>query len=137
MDEAFQDLEQVYDRLERELEGLSPQCRGDGDCCRFETSKLRLFATTLETAYLLYRSGEPEAPPSLKACPYQQGNRCLARQGRPLGCRIYFCDPGVEAALPAIYERYHQEITALHKRHGLGYTYEELIRVLLREVDSR
>jgi hypothetical protein len=30
-------------------------------------------------------------------CPWQDdAGRCTAREGRPLGCRVYFCDPAFQ-----------------------------------------
>ncbi len=36
------------------------------------------------------------APVTADFCPFQQGNLCTAREPRPLGCRVYYCDPNYQ-----------------------------------------
>jgi Fe-S-cluster containining protein len=135
--EAFEALKAIYARLEEAIDGLGLACRGDGACCRFETSGLDLFATGLEIALLVREQGMPDAPLEPGRCPFQEADSCKARAGRPLGCRVYFCDAAAEAELHALYERFHREVRELHARHDLEYTYGELVKLLCHYRDSR
>jgi hypothetical protein len=131
LDAALEALGTLYRQVELRIAEQNPRCSMDGACCRFTTSGLNLFVTPLEVAYLIHKSGPPPRPPMEGICPYQEDARCGAREGRPLGCRIYFCDPGMKEVMPGIYEPCHQEIMALHNRHGLRYSYLELVQALV------
>lgn len=131
LSDAFEALEAVYGDVDRELAERNPRCLHDGACCRFATSGLSLFVTPLEVAYLILKAGPPPRPPMEGTCPYQEGIECRARAGRPLGCRIYFCDPGMEEVMSGIYEPCHQKIIALHNRHEVRYSYMELVQALV------
>src|SRR5678816_2110155 len=72
-------------------------------------------------------------PPSGR-CPWYVDGLCRNRAGRPLGCRVYFCDPGWESEMPAVYERYHAELRAVHDRHGLPYRYRLFVEAARDEV---
>ena len=37
-----------------------------------------------------------EQPVTADFCPFQKDNLCTAREPRPLGCRVYFCDPAYQ-----------------------------------------
>jgi hypothetical protein len=50
---------------------------------------------------------------------------CTARQARPLGCRIYFCDENAQHWQNDVYEKYHARLTALHDSFGIPYQYME------------
>ncbi|MHC4946146.1 MAG: hypothetical protein ACYTG7_24305 [Planctomycetota bacterium] len=129
-DAALEELEELYARLDESISQPVFSCRGDGACCRFETSGLRLFATGLEVAFLIHKLGKPTKAFEPGCCPYQEGDACMARAGRPLGCRVYFCDPAAETDLHPLYEQYHREIIDLHARHDLKYAYGELLKLL-------
>jgi len=60
-----------------------------------------------------------------EGCPFQVEGLCTAREARPLGCRVYFCDPAAQAWQNALYEKYHARLQALHERFGLAYVYVE------------
>ncbi|MCX5670313.1 MAG: hypothetical protein NTU94_03190 [Planctomycetota bacterium] len=52
-------------------------------------------------------------------CPYQEGDRCTAREGRLLGCRTHFCEAGARAVGERIYAdalREIQEIARADRR---------------------
>jgi hypothetical protein len=64
--------------------------------------------------------------------------KCTAREGRPLGCRVYFCEEaggggGENGWQNALYEKYHEKLQAAHERFGVPYRYMEW-RVGLREL---
>jgi Fe-S-cluster containining protein len=121
-----------------------PVCRSSGRCCHFETWGHRLYVTTAEMIHFASVQG-PDAgggtesienqksvslpqffsQPNPEGCPYQQGTLCTAREARPLGCRVYFCDENAQSWQNEVYEKYHAQLTALHERHGLPYRYIE------------
>jgi Fe-S-cluster containining protein len=58
---------------------------------------------------------------------------CTAREARPLGCRVYFCDENAQGWQAEVYEKYHGKLKALHEEVGLAYRYVEW-RAALREM---
>lgn len=124
--QAFQALETLYRRVNEALQPQAFDCRRDGECCRFERSGHRLYVTRLEADYLVHCEGVPPAPARAGRCPFQEGDLCLAREGRPLGCRLYYCDPDRAEWIGEQYERFHEKIVALHQRFGIRYEYRPL-----------
>lgn len=59
------------------------------------------------------------------ACPYQHDNRCTVHAIRPMGCRVFFCEPGTEAWQRETYERFHAQMRELHETHEIAYRYLE------------
>lgn len=59
------------------------------------------------------------------ACRYQIDGLCSTHNIRPLGCRVYFCTPGTDAWQHAVYERFLDQLRALHADHDLAYRYME------------
>ncbi len=68
-----------------------------------------------------------------EGCPYQVEGLCTAREGRPLGCRIYFCDENAQSWQNEVYEKYHARLRGVHERFGVPYRYMEW-RAGLREL---
>ena len=70
-------------------------------------------------------------------CPWQEDRLCAARAGRPVGCRVFYCDPRASEWVPELAEWAHSAIKALHEQHGVAYAYGEwrdmLELVLLNE----
>ncbi len=128
LDQFRAELLAIYARLDAEIEAFQPVCVLSGRCCRFEEYGHTLFATTLEVALLA--ADAPPAPRPLDAgasCPWQDAHgRCTARSARPLGCRVYFCDPAYEPHAPAISARFLDAIRDLAARHGLASVYAPL-----------
>lgn len=58
-------------------------------------------------------------------CVYQVSGMCTAREARPLGCRVYFCDANAQSWQSELYEKYHGQLRELHETHGLPYAYRE------------
>ncbi|MEI8198293.1 MAG: hypothetical protein WCI73_20560, partial [Phycisphaerae bacterium] len=65
----------------------------------------------------------PQTP--APGCPYQVDNLCTVRAARPMGCRIYFCDPNAQAWQNRVYETYHARLRGLHEEFGVPYEYLE------------
>jgi Fe-S-cluster containining protein len=130
--DARSELRQVYEELDAEIARLSPRCELSGRCCRFLEYEHTLFLSTIEADYLLRA-----APPPVRelddgaTCPWQnESGRCTAREGRPLGCRVYFCDPKYIEQAPELSERYLAKIKSITARGGLPWDYASLHRHL-------
>jgi hypothetical protein len=65
-------------------------------------------------------------------CPWQLGPRCLARQARPLGCRIYFCQKQYDNYFHEIYEKHHDLIRAAHQRYCATYAYADVLDAVVQ-----
>ena len=129
---AFPALAALYARLDAELAARNPRCELSGRCCDFPRSGHRLYASGLEADFAVAAAGGvvPDAPSGL--CPWHVEGRCTQRRGRPLGCRVYFCDPAFADEMPHVYERFHAELRALHELHGLDYEYREFVEAVRR-----
>jgi hypothetical protein len=128
------DLIALYDELDAEVRRLAPVCGLSGRCCRFEEYGHTLFVSAPEAALLV-----ADAPPRSRplddgaTCPWQDARgRCTARESRPLGCRLYFCDPAFQDAMPELAEAYIGRLKALVDRLGLPWDYAPLHRHLRR-----
>lgn len=123
-------LTELYARVDEVLAAHKPRCEMSGRCCDFPTSGHELFATDLESAFALEAAGGvvPDAPSGL--CPWHVEGTCRLRDGRPLGCRLYFCDPDWAEPMPAVYERFHQELKALHEATGVPYLYRRFVEAV-------
>jgi len=97
----------VYRGLDDAVAAAGPVCLVSGLCCRFEEYGHTLFASAPEIAVLLADAPPPSRPLDEGAtCPWQDGQgRCTAREARPLGCRVYFCDPSYQDRAPILAER--------------------------------
>lgn len=119
------ELAELYAALDAEIAALDVRCWGSGACCRFDQAGHRLFVSTAELACLISH-GDLPASVRIGRCPYQLGARCHNRSGRPIGCRIYFCDASLRGSLEDIYRQYHAGLRELHDRISLVYNYVEL-----------
>ena len=124
-------LGEVYRGVDAEIDRAGLTCMGGGVCCRFDIAGHRLYATTLELAYLL-AGGSPGQAAAPGRCPYQVGPRCAARAARPLGCRAYFCRPGAAEVTGGLYDRPHHHIQLLHNDFRIPYHYVELTGALTK-----
>jgi len=124
---AIRDVYRDVDRIVAENQSV---CLGGGACCRFDLFDHRLYATVGELAVLL--AADQRHPERLEQnrCPYQSGPRCLAREHRPLGCRVFFCRERPGASESEAYETAHKRIKELHAAGDGAYAYVELISAL-------
>lgn len=115
----------LYARFEDERTTRQPICDASGRCCRFEAYGHRLFVSTVELAAFV--ASDLPTPPAWDGtgCPYQVDGLCSAREGRPFGCRVYFCDPTSKDWQTAQYEHFHAAIRELHERFDVPYVYAE------------
>ncbi len=128
------------------VRAMRPHCLASGNCCRFEAHGHRLYASGLEVArcVLICRSegrgittADLEAAVERGNCPWQIGRLCTAREGRPTGCRVYFCDPRASDLVPELAERAHAAVRAIHDRFEIPYEYGEWRSMLARVVGDR
>lgn len=129
----------IYRDIERELAIISPICQMSGRCCHFEEYGHRLFVTTAELGLFVHEARNVQAVKSLMGredgtgCRFQQGKLCLAHTIRPMGCRLFFCDPRTEGQLQLLYEQLHTRLKRLHDEMGVAYYYMEW-RAALRTI---
>ncbi len=149
-------LQQVFGQIEQAIAEFGPTCWASGNCCKFESYGHDLFVTGLEVAWFLREMrGQDTASPKPEgadarvslpvlglvggysaagglpdACPYQVEGLCTAREARPMGCRVFFCQEGTQDWQSALYEAMLSDLRVLHDRHGLPYAYLEWRRGL-------
>jgi Fe-S-cluster containining protein len=137
--DAFREaLHLVYDAVDAEVAQLSPLCQLSGRCCRFAEYDHTLFVSAPEFALLL-----ADAPPPVRplddglTCPWQdERGRCTARSARPLGCRVYFCDPAYQPSAPGISEHAIHHLKRLIDERGLPWDYAPLHQHLRQAQDD-
>ena len=121
-------LHAIYAELDAEVARRGPACALSGRCCRFAEFDHTLFVSAPEAALLVADAPEPSRPLDQGAtCPWQDdGGRCSAREARPLGCRVYFCDPAYAPQAPELSERYLCRLKRLAEQRGLPWHYAPL-----------
>src|SRR5262249_49368564 len=78
-------------------------------------------------ADLLLSAAPPyQQPVSPEFCPFQKDKLCTAREPRPLGCRVYFCDPAYQETCHQITETYLGKLKALAEEQGIEWRYAPL-----------
>jgi hypothetical protein len=126
------ELRELYAELDAAVARLAPVCLISGRCCRFEEYGHTLFLSLIEADYLVREA--PQPPGVLdegRTCPWQDDRgRCTAREARPLGCRVFFCDPAYQDQAPVLSEQFIARLKRLAERHGLPWNYAPLHRHL-------
>ncbi len=125
-------LAQFYATIDADVASRNPACELSGRCCRFDQYGHRLYVTSLEIAWMLRQFGGPAADrlqeatlPANEGCPFQVGKLCSVHALRPLGCRLYFCDPSAAGWLNTVHEQYLGVLRGIHDNHGIAYHYQE------------
>ncbi len=118
---------ELYQEVDRDVAAAGPVCVASGRCCRFKEYGHTLFLSNLEAEVLLH-DAPPYDPATVTAdfCPFQQGNLCTARQPRPLGCRVYYCDPNYQDTCGAITEKYLRRLKEIADAHQVAWRYAPL-----------
>jgi hypothetical protein len=130
------EIRALYDELDARVARLGPKCDLSGRCCRFEEFGHTLFVSSPEIGFLLSAAPRPQRPlDGGRSCPWQdhQG-RCTARDGRPLGCRVYYCDPSYRDAGEELSEHFIRRLKDLSDNHGLSWNYVPLHKHLEAEL---
>src|SRR5947199_4758965 len=117
---------ELYADVNRQVAAAGPVCVASGRCCRFKEYGHVLFLSNLEADVLLAQATPYEAPVSADYCPFQKDNLCTAREPRPLGCRIYYCDPNYQETGNQITETYVRRLKDLAQEHGSAWQYAPL-----------
>lgn len=131
--DAFsREMVSFYDGVDRAIAGHSPRCTNRGECCKFGSFGHRLYVTDVELRYFAEGLGEQWIEPALDAdsCPHQQGGICTARQHRPLGCRVFFCDSEAQSWQNGLYEEKLAELKRIGEKHAVAYRYREWLSAL-------
>ena len=132
--EFLSSLGELYERVDAHLAEESPRCLGGGACCRFDLMDHQAYLTCGELALLIQHPPGRHHRVETGRCPYQSGPRCLARERRPLACRIFFCDKRLQDFCHASYEQFHSELRALHQKRWVPYSYVELVGGIMQSL---
>jgi hypothetical protein len=125
---------ELYAEVDRQVAAAGPVCQASGRCCRFKEYGHVLYLSSLEAEVLLHGAPPFEQPVSSEFCPFQKGNLCTAREPRPLGCRIYYCDPHYQETGNRLMEESLRRLKDLAEREGLPWLYAPLHDFLNSEV---
>lgn len=122
IDRALVELDKLYARVAAATELLS--CSSCGRCCHFDEVDHILYCSDLEATFLRLKS-DCQPVEREGRCPHQHDSNCHAREGRPLGCRIYFCNlsPEDKTELEEIAETAHRDLKEIHSTYGLPWNY--------------
>jgi len=123
-----------FEDVDRRINALPGTCWNRGLCCRFGEYGHRLFVTALEVCYYLACGPAPRGI-SADSCPHAHGGICHARDRRPLGCRIFFCDPAAQEWQGPLTEDLLARLRALHVELDVPYFYADWMAVL-RALDA-
>ncbi len=127
-------LRAVYAEVDAAVAAAAPRCDVSGRCCRFTEYGHSLFISAFE-AEILLEAGLPFAKPVTRdGCPFQIDNHCTAREHRPLGCRIYFCDPNFQEQQSPLTEAALAKMKSLADEFDTGWRYAPL-HVFLNEAE--
>jgi hypothetical protein len=131
-------LRALYAELEAQVARLGPVCALSGRCCRFTEYGHALFLSAPEAALLAADAPAPARPLDDGAtCPWQDDRgHCTARDARPLGCRVYYCDPAYQESGQDLSERFIQRLKRLADDLGLPWDYAPLHRHLLEMLSA-
>ena len=120
-----------YGEVDAEIASYRPTCWNRGDCCKFDAYGHNLFVTALEMIYFAQgKRDDRRTPRGDGSCPYQVDGRCTAREHRPLGCRIFFCDPAAQGWQGPLYEAHQKRLKQLCEELGVDYRYVEWLSAL-------
>jgi hypothetical protein len=117
---------EIYREADAAVAAAGPVCVASGRCCRFKEWGHTLFISNLEADVLLSAAPPYEKPVSADFCPFQKDNLCTAREPRPLGCRVYYCDPTYQEAGNRITETYLRKLKELAETQGIAWQYAPL-----------
>ena len=117
---------ELYREVDAAVAAAGPVCVASGRCCRFKEWGQTLYLSNLEADVLLADAPPYEQPVSPDFCPFQKDKLCTAREPRPLGCRVYFCDPNYQERGNEISESFLRRLKDLAREHGVDWHYAPL-----------
>lgn len=116
----------VYAAADAAVAAAGPRCDASGRCCRFTEYGHTLFLSHFEAEILLESAPRYATPVTRDGCPFQVGTLCTARDARPLGCRIYFCDERYTETGNQITEDAVSALKRIADDHETGWRYAPL-----------
>jgi Fe-S-cluster containining protein len=134
--EVRRQIDEVYRDVDAAIALASPRCDASGRCCRFVEFGHRLYISHFEAEILLEAAPPYVAPIGIEGCPFQIEQRCTAREPRPLGCRIFFCDPTHEELGNALTEAALHRLKQIADEQGLAWRYGPLHHFLNHPEDA-
>lgn len=120
--EIVRAMREFYVEVDREIAAHDPTCWNKGKCCCFGQFGHRLYVTSLEIAYYL-ATGNLTPPVTSDACPHAIDGKCHARERRPFGCRVFYCDPSAQHWQGPLSERRLTQLKAMHEALQVPYMY--------------
>jgi hypothetical protein len=117
---------EIYRDVDAEVRAAGPVCVASGRCCRFKEMGHVLYLSNLEAEVLLDGAPPFEGPISPDFCPFQKENLCTAREPRPLGCRVYYCDPNYQETGNALTEKYLGKLKTVAAEENVEWRYAPL-----------
>ena len=117
---------EVYAAVDAAVAAANPRCDASGRCCRFTEYGHTLFLSEFEAEILLETAPVYAKPVTRDFCPFQVEILCTARESRPLGCRIYFCDPAFQEQQHTITETAVAKLKLLADEFEAGWNYAPL-----------
>ncbi len=136
--EIRRELGKLYSELDQAVATAGPICELSGRCCRFREHGHTLFLSAPEAVLLLADAPPPARPLDDGAtCPWQDARgHCLARAARPVGCRVYYCDPAFGDKISQLSEQFLTRLKELVRRYGWPWNYAPLHRHLRAAWDT-
>jgi hypothetical protein len=125
-EELRREVLELYREVDAAVARAGPVCVASGRCCRFKEYGHVLFLSNLEADVLLADAPPYEKPISPDFCPFQKDQLCTAREPRPLGCRVYYCDPSYAETGNALTEQFLHRLKELAREHGIEWRYAPL-----------
>lgn len=130
---------EIHDEVARRIGAREPICTASGRCCDFERYGHRLYVTGLETAMTLdaipkeraLSEGDVEKAQAEGTCPFVVDRLCGVHPVRPVGCRVYFCDPSAQLWVNEVAEFAADAVKRVHDDFGIEYRYTEWRALLL------
>ncbi len=124
---------ELYRAADAAVAAAGPVCVASGRCCRFKEYGHTLFLSSLEAEVLLAAAPPYDRPVTADFCPFQRDQLCTAREPRPLGCRVYFCDPAYQETGQHISEEFVQRLKRLAEELGVAWRYAPLHHFLNKD----
>lgn len=122
-------MREFYADADRAIAAQPGTCWNRGACCRFGQFGHRLYVTSLEVSYYL-ATGDGPPPVTEDACPHAYAGQCHVRDRRPLGCRVFYCDPAAQGWQGPLTEESLARLRQLHGELTVPYAYAEWLRWL-------
>lgn len=124
-------MQAFYEDADRRIAEQSPVCWNKGECCRFGEFGHRLYVTALEVVYYLATARGCKVPTVTEdACPHARDGKCGVRHRRPLGCRVFYCDPAAQHWQGPFTEEMLARLRRMHDELAVPYFYADWLSVL-------